>query len=133
MVEIARFDPANLQQYHSYAGHYTSWEDVKFDHPFCVAAFSEKRRDDDLSQPWHLWNDEVWYVIEGEMQLEWLDPPMFNASHTASAKPGDMLLLTVGTAFKVNVLTERVRFVWVTMPRPRHFGNDAFFGGEKAS
>lgn len=129
MIQIAQFDPASLQQYHSYEGRYTSWEDIKFDTPHCVAAFSEKRRADDLSQPWHLWNDEVWYVIEGEMQVEWRDPPMFNETHVASVGPGHLLLLTVGTAFKVNVQTERVRFVWVTMPRPRHFGSDDFFGG----
>ncbi|MCS6846121.1 MAG: hypothetical protein RMN52_00225 [Anaerolineae bacterium] len=129
MIQIARFEPQALQKYHAYGGHYTSWEDVKFDEPCCVAAFSEKRREDDLSQAWHLWNDEVWYVIEGEMQLEWRDPPMFNETHIAAVKPGDLILLTMGTAFKVTVLTERVRFLWVTMPRPRHFGNDAFFAG----
>jgi mannose-6-phosphate isomerase-like protein (cupin superfamily) len=128
MIQIAQFDPQRLQQYHSFEGRYTSWEDVTFDTPHCVAAFSEKRRADDLSQPWHLWNDEVWYIIEGEMQVEWRDPPMFNETNQATVGPGNLLLLTVGTAFKVNVLTEHVRFVWVTMPRPRHFGSDAFWG-----
>jgi mannose-6-phosphate isomerase-like protein (cupin superfamily) len=129
MIQLARFDPQNLQQYHSYGGRYTSWEDIKFDTPYCVAAFSEKRRDDDLSQPWHLWNDEVWHIVEGEIELEWRDPPMFNATNRAAAGPGDVLLLTVGTAFRVHVIGERVRFLWVTMPRPRHFGGDDFFGG----
>lgn len=127
MIQIAQFDAADLQKYDSYNGHYTSWEAVKIDTPFCVAAFSEKRRDDDLSQAWHLWNDEVWYVIAGEMDLEWRDPPMFNEMHRAHVVPGQVLLLTVGTAFNVQVTTEAVRFLWVTMPRPRHFGSDAFF------
>ena len=127
MIQIAQFDAADLQKYDSYGGHYTSWEAVKIDTPFCVAAFSEKRREDDLSQAWHLWNDEVWYVIAGEMDLEWRDPPMFNETHSAHIVPGQVLLLTMGTAFNVKVTTEAVRFLWVTMPRPRHFGSDAFF------
>ena len=127
MIQIAQFDPKNLQKYDSYDGHYTSWEDVKFDDPACVAAFSVKRRSDDLSAPWHLWNDEVWYVIEGEMELEWSDPPMFNHHERAAVKAGHALFLKMGTAFKVTVLTEQVRFFWVTMPRPRYFSSEDFF------
>lgn len=128
MIQIAHFDPERLERYDSFGGRYTSWEQLVIDTPFCVAAFSEKRRADDLSQPWHLWNDEVWHIVEGELELEWRDPPMFNIINRAQSGPGAVLLLTVGTAFRVHVLTERVRFLWVTMPRPRHFGSAAFFG-----
>ena len=128
MIQIAEFDPSNLKQYVSYDGHYTSWEDLKFDTPACAAAFSEKRRGDDLSAAWHLWNDEVWYVIDGEMELEWSSPPMFNDHNRAAVGPGHVLLLQMGTSFKVRVLTETVRFLWVAMPRPRYFSGEDFWG-----
>jgi mannose-6-phosphate isomerase-like protein (cupin superfamily) len=127
MITIARFDAEQLQRYDSFGGHYTSWEQLIFDTPHCVAAFSEKRRDDDLSQAWHLWNDELWYIVDGTCALEWRDPPMFNTTQRVSLDVGDTVLLEVGTAFRVEVISERLRFLWVTMPRPRHFGGDAFF------
>ncbi len=128
MIQISRFDPTALQKFESHGGHYTSWEDLKFDEPSCVAGFSVKRKEDDISAPWHLWNDEVWYVIEGEMDLKWRSPPMFNEEHTARVIAGDVLLLRLGTQFWVNVLSAQpLRLLWVSMPRPSHFGNEAFF------
>jgi ethanolamine utilization protein EutQ (cupin superfamily) len=131
-VQIAEFDPARLEQYVSHGGRYVSWEALAFDEPGCVAAFSVKRRADDLTAPWSLWNDEVWYVVEGEMELTWSSPPMFNDEQRALLRPGMLVLLPVGTQFRVGVLGEQVRFVWVTMPRPRHFGAAAFFSDAHA-
>ena len=132
MIKISQFDPANLQKFESYGGHYVSWEDIKFDDPSCVASFSEKRREDDISAPWHLWNDEVWYMIQGEMALEWSTPPMFNDHHQAIIRPGHLLLLKMGTSFKVKILSEEpVRLLWVAMPRPRYFSSDDFWNEGK--
>lgn len=132
MLQVARFDPKNLKKYHSYDGRYTSWEDLKFDDPTCVAAFSEKRREDDLSVPWHLWNDEVWYIVQGELKMEWSSPPMFNDHRETIVRPGDLILAKMGMSLQLHVLSqEPVRFLWVSMPRPRYFGNEAFWGAEK--
>jgi ethanolamine utilization protein EutQ (cupin superfamily) len=128
MIQIGRFEATQLERYDSYSGHYVSWEQLIIDTPHCVAAFSEKRRSDDLSQPWHLWNDELWHLVEGELELAWREPPMFNEEQRVRLGPGDVALLGVGTAFRVHVISECVRFLWVTMPRPRHFGGAAFFG-----
>ncbi|MDQ3249882.1 MAG: hypothetical protein M3Q45_11830, partial [Chloroflexota bacterium] len=121
MIQITQFDPNNLQKFESHQGHYVSWEDMKIDDPACVASFSVKRRADDISAPWQLWNDEVWYIIEGEMTIEWRDPPMFNDTQTATVQPGQLLFLKLGTLFKVTIISEEVRLLWVTMPRPRYF------------
>lgn len=127
MIQITEFDPTNLQQFSSHQGHYTSWEDMKIDAPGCVASFSVKRRADDISAPWHLWNDEVWYMIEGEMEIEWSSPPLFNDSQRATVRPGHLLFLPLGTMFNVAILSEEVRLLWVTMPRPRYFSNEDFW------
>lgn len=128
MLQVARFDPENLKKYEAYDGHYTTWEDLKFDDPTCIAAFAEKRPGDDLSAPWHLWNDEVWYIIQGELELEWSSPPMFNDHNRRVVRPGDLLLAPLGLSIKARVLSaEPVRFLWVSMPRPRYFGSDSFW------
>jgi len=131
MIQITQFDPANLQKFASYQGHYTSWEDMKIDDPACVASFSVKRRSDDISAPWHLWNDELWYIIEGEMAIEWSNPPMFNDQHQSTVRAGNLLFLKLGTMFKVTILSEEVRLLWVTMPRPRYFSSDDFWEAKK--
>mgnify|MGYP000203410457 CR=1 FL=1 len=131
MVQISRFDPNALQKFESHGGHYTSWEDLKFDDPACVAGFSVKRKEDDISAPWHLWNDEVWYVVEGEMDLTWRSPPMFMEEHRAHVTVGDVLLLKTGTQFWIKVLSDvPARLLWVSMPRPRYFGNEDFWGAK---
>jgi ethanolamine utilization protein EutQ (cupin superfamily) len=130
MIQITQFDPANLQRFSSYQGHYVSWEDMKIDDPACVASFSVKRRTDDISAPWHLWNDEVWYIIEGEMELEWSNPPMFNDTQRAVVQPGQLLFLKLGTMFKMTIRSEEVRLLWVAMPRPRYFSSDDFWEGK---
>lgn len=130
MLQVARFDSANLQRYQAYGGQYTTWEDLKFDDPTCVAAFTEKRKGDDLSAPWHFWNDEVWYILQGELKLEWTSPPMFNEEQSAIVRPGDLIKVPMGVSVKATVLSdEPVRLLWVAMPRPRYFGASAFSSG----
>jgi mannose-6-phosphate isomerase-like protein (cupin superfamily) len=129
MLQVTRFDPENLKKYEAYDGHYTSWEDLKFDEPSCIAAFSEARPGDDLSHPWHLWNDEVIYIIDGEMELEWSSPPMFNDHQKVVVRHGDLILAKMGLSMKQRVLGDKpVRYFWVSMPRPRYFGSETFWG-----
>ena len=93
---MSRFDSENLKKYEAYGGHYTTWEDVKFDAPTCVAAFGEFRPGDDLSMPWLFWNDKIWYVVKGELELEWSSPPRFNDLHQRIIRPGDVDQSTAG-------------------------------------
>jgi mannose-6-phosphate isomerase-like protein (cupin superfamily) len=131
MLQIARFEPAKLQKFSSYNGHYTGYEDVKFDDPACMASFSEKRRGDDLSVPWHFWNDEVWYIIQGEAELTWSEPPLFNGEKTSRVTAGDLVWVQTGMSVAFTVLSEQpLRFLWVVMPRPRHFGTSEFAHGK---
>lgn len=132
MIEISRFDSENLKLYRAYEGRYTTWEDVKFDDPTCVVAFGEFRPGDDLSMPWLFWNDEIWYMVEGELELEWSSAPMFNDHHQAVIRPGDVIKVPLGTRVRIGVLGHKPgRFLWVTMPRPRHFGAEAFWEGKE--
>src|SRR5687768_3443300 len=101
MLQVARFDPQNLKKYEAYDGHYTTWVDLKFDDPSCVAAFEEVRPGDDLSASWHFWNDEVMYIIEGEMELEWSSPPMFNDHNKVIVRPGDLIHARTGLSLRL--------------------------------
>jgi mannose-6-phosphate isomerase-like protein (cupin superfamily) len=129
MLQVTRFDKDNLKKFEAYDGHYTTWEDLKFDDPACVAAFSEARPGDDLSAPWHLWNDEVFYIIDGEMELDCSNPPMFNDHQVVVVRPGDLIFAKAGTSIRQKVVGDKpCRYFWVAMPRPRHFGNQEFWG-----
>src|SRR5688572_18796389 len=129
MLEVARFDPENLKKYSAYDGHYTTWEDMKFDDENVVAAFVEKRPGDDLSAPWLFWNDEIWYMVEGELEVEWWSAPMYNGSEKRVLRPGDVIKVPLGVRIKSRVVGEKpVRILWVTMPRPRHFGSQTWWG-----
>jgi mannose-6-phosphate isomerase-like protein (cupin superfamily) len=130
MVIVGRFDPSDLRKYDSYDGRYISWEAVQVDTPQCIASFAEKRRSDGTSTPWHLWNDEIWFILEGEMELAWQTPPMFNGTKRADLRPGDLVYLPTGVSVLPQIVSESVRLLWVAMPRPQHFGADDFWGGQ---
>jgi mannose-6-phosphate isomerase-like protein (cupin superfamily) len=133
MLEVARFDPNNLKKYEAYDGNFTTWVDLKFDSPACIAAFEEARPGDNLSAPWHFWNDEVLYVVEGRMKLEWSSPPMFNDHSEQIVSAGDLILAKAGLSLKLQALDDKTaRFIWVAMPRPRYFGDEAFWGQTQA-
>lgn len=128
MLQVARLDPDNLKQYNAWGGRYNTWEDLKFDDPNCIAAFAEKRKGVDLSAPWLFWNDEVWYIIQGELELDVCSPPMFNDHQIVVVRPGDLVWVKMGHSITSRVLSdEPVRFCWVSMPRPRYFGNEEFW------
>ena len=125
MLEVARFDPDNLKKYEAYDGNFTTWVDLKVDTPSCIAAFEEVRPGDNLSAPLHFWNDELLYVIEGGMQLEWSSPPMFNDHNKVIVRSGDLFLAKAGLSLKLQALeNQTARFLWVAMPRPRHFARE---------
>jgi mannose-6-phosphate isomerase-like protein (cupin superfamily) len=102
---------------------------MALDDPACAAGLAELRPNDQTSAPWHYWNQELFYVLQGEMELEWSTPPMFNDHHKTVVCAGDLILVRLGMNVKPRVLgSDPVRFVWVTMPRPRYFGNESFWG-----
>jgi len=121
VIEVHRFDPAQLQQVKVRGGEFTTRIQQTVNQPECSAAF-EEFRPDEPHEYFVFWYDEVHYGLSGEAECIYRLPPTFDEEHTVRVRAGDMYFLPVGIHHRWRIIgDEPYRFLWVCMPRPKWF------------
>lgn len=128
MLQIFSFDANQLKEFTAFQGNYCGREAVAFEPAHCTAGFAEWSQAQQPKSPWHFWNDELLYIIEGELEFECQFPRLFNGARKVAVRSGDLVLVKTGMALLPKVLCkEPVRVLWIAMPSPRFFGIESFW------